>query len=626
MSLTQVSPPRPAGPDELPAGFVVGRHRIAIPLATGRSSSLYLAEHVETGARVAIKVMQARLARDSVARARFRREVLVLGRLSGVDNIVPIHDAGTLSDGRPYLVTELIAGPDLRQELRTLQARDERMEIPRACRILRDVARAAHEMHRAGIVHRDLEPGNIMLKLDAGGYERGFVVDFGVSADLDGDEDLTAVGEVLGRRGVMAPEQARGVTAAPSIDIFGLGLLLHETVLGTPAPEPASGVPVPILDHRNPGRALPRALTNLIGACLELKPSRRPPEAIDVVEQLDEILDQYSRPSVGIREWEGSRPLLAVGDIDLESDSTPTAPVARTTSVRLTPLERPPVPKPTPLPEQPTPAGRTKSRPPMLAIAGLTAGLVLIGAAGAMAWVQWKKQGVNAPERVAAPATPYRSAPDSVRTENHAELAAALPVSRLDLGVPDEEDALFDATLAETPLDLGDRPSSPAPAVDRTRAAKPPIRTKPASRGSQAAPVRDTPADVEADQPESETPQSTSRGADPATPPPPPPPPAPEPAEDPTDCEAARDQLLEAQLEARWTEVVELTGRTSCWNDSAQTLATRLEALYALGRFDQCVTEGTDRTEEAVQAWVRRCRKSLSQPASEADTSDEKVH
>jgi serine/threonine-protein kinase len=216
----------------VPNGTVLGRHKVLGRVTEGAMAVVYLGRHVETGARVAVKVLRGELAKDEVYAARFAREAEVMGRLAGNEHIVQVHDVGKLDDGRPYLVMELVRGNDLAFAVSQLR---EPMPVERACRIMRDVAAGLAAAHAKKVVHRDLTPSNIMLShhFDGSG-DTAKIVDFGVSSDLGAKgraADLT-VGGVLGTPEYMAPEQAAGVPADPSFDVFAAGVILYELLAG----------------------------------------------------------------------------------------------------------------------------------------------------------------------------------------------------------------------------------------------------------------------------------------------------------------------------------------------------------------------------------------------------------
>lgn len=152
---------------------------------------------------------------------RFRREALAATVLRH-PNIVACLEAGT-DDGQPYLVMELIEGEDLAARL----SRGGRLAPSEVARIGLDVARALGVAHIRGIVHRDIKPGNILLARDG----RALVTDFGI-ARLAADAEGAVPGTTLGSVHYFSPEQATGQTTSPASDVYGLGLVLYEALVG----------------------------------------------------------------------------------------------------------------------------------------------------------------------------------------------------------------------------------------------------------------------------------------------------------------------------------------------------------------------------------------------------------
>jgi serine/threonine-protein kinase len=305
--MTASSPPSPtpALPQRLEGGTTVGRYVIDGWLRDGGMASLYRGHHAKTGAKVAIKVQLTRGAEDLVSAARFEREGQVMGRLSGMPHVVQVHDVDQLPDGRRYLVMEWLEGDNLEELLDDLRNADRPMDVERACRLMKDVALALAAAHRAEIVHRDLKPSNIMIDHGRGDRETAKLVDFGISADLDaadGSVDLTATGVVLGTSGYVAPEQALGLPAHPSFDVYAFGVVLFEALTGyRPPPEGLVLERLPSITSLR--SSVPTDLAELVTACLQRDPSKRPPDAQALVERLDVVIRGLHRvqPSVTAR-------------------------------------------------------------------------------------------------------------------------------------------------------------------------------------------------------------------------------------------------------------------------------------------------------------------------------------
>jgi eukaryotic-like serine/threonine-protein kinase len=183
---------------------------------------VYRATDTELGRTVAIKVLADRYAHDESVRERFKREALAAARLSGSPNTVTIFDVGE-SDGHPYIVMELLEGGTLEDRLKSGGAQDP----ADAVRWLDQAARALDAAHAAGVVHRDVKPGNLLLNA------RGevSVADFGVASAV-GLDSMTMTGTVLGTAGYLSPEQAKGERATPASDRYALGVVAYELLTG----------------------------------------------------------------------------------------------------------------------------------------------------------------------------------------------------------------------------------------------------------------------------------------------------------------------------------------------------------------------------------------------------------
>ncbi|MEV0111184.1 protein kinase [Nocardia sp. NPDC050799] len=206
-------------------GQRLGRYRLERLLGQGGMGQVWLA-HAEPvggrpGGRVALKLLPVELAADQTYRSRFEREAELAARLHD-SHIVPIHAHGAL-DGRLFIEMEYVEGDDLGRVLRTNGPLTPR----RAVDIVAQTAAALDAAHRAGLVHRDVKPSNIVVRRD------GFVylIDFGIAHGA-GSTALTASGLAVGTWAYMAPERFTGSTDARA-DIYSLGCVLYECLAGT---------------------------------------------------------------------------------------------------------------------------------------------------------------------------------------------------------------------------------------------------------------------------------------------------------------------------------------------------------------------------------------------------------
>jgi serine/threonine protein kinase len=222
---------QPSGSEDIPLqpGFLLGKYRIVRRLGAGGMGSVYEATHVDIGRGVAIKVLSEDLVSDARARARFLREAATASRLEH-PHVVDADDYGTEA-GVPFIVMELLRGEDLRRQL---DRQSRGLPIEDAADIMLAVCAGVSAAHRAGVVHRDLKPGNIFLARTALGDTVPKVLDFGISKGKGSlvDASLTEPGTVLGTRYYISPEQVGGREADPRSDQYALGVVLYECLTG----------------------------------------------------------------------------------------------------------------------------------------------------------------------------------------------------------------------------------------------------------------------------------------------------------------------------------------------------------------------------------------------------------
>jgi tetratricopeptide (TPR) repeat protein len=282
-------------------------YRLENELGGGGMSRVFLAEEVELGRRVVIKVLPPEMA-AGVNQDRFRREVQLAASLQH-PHIVPLLTAASSGD-LLYYVMPYIKGESLRAKL----TREGELPLGEAVRILRDVADALAAAHEEGVVHRDIKPDNVLIS-----GNHAVVTDFGVAKAVtasSGGSNLTSLGVALGTPAYMAPEQA---AADPHTDhradIYGLGAMAYEMLCGRPpfvgaTPQAVlaahvSETPDPVTKHRD---AVPPALAELVMRCLAKKPADRWQRA----EELMPHFEAMTTPSGGVTPT-GTQPVAAVG-------------------------------------------------------------------------------------------------------------------------------------------------------------------------------------------------------------------------------------------------------------------------------------------------------------------------
>jgi uncharacterized tellurite resistance protein B-like protein len=218
--------PPPIGPAPLAVGSLLAdRYRITGVLGDGGMGAVYLAEHVTLGKLVAIKVLKPELTNDAHLVERFFREARATAAVEH-ENIVDILDFGQTPD-YAYFAMEALDGC----ELASIVGRGRSIGWARAKPIIVQIARALAAAHRAGIVHRDMKPGNVFLISRHGTADFVKVLDFGI-AKIDDGVQLTQVGMVFGTASYMAPEQATGGSLDGRADIYAVGCMVFEMLTG----------------------------------------------------------------------------------------------------------------------------------------------------------------------------------------------------------------------------------------------------------------------------------------------------------------------------------------------------------------------------------------------------------
>jgi serine/threonine protein kinase len=206
---------------DLGPGDRLGPYRIEEPLGEGSMGIVFRAVRETDGHEIALKVLRTELSHDGVFRQRFVHEARAAGEVQH-RHLVPIVDAGEI-DGRSYLAVEYVRG-------RTLEAwiaAEGRLAVDAVVRLVSHVGSGLDALHRAGIVHRDVKPSNVMI--DEEGSAK--LTDFGLAKGR-AYTVLTKPGTVMGTLDYIAPELLRGAPASPASDVYALGCLAYEAVSG----------------------------------------------------------------------------------------------------------------------------------------------------------------------------------------------------------------------------------------------------------------------------------------------------------------------------------------------------------------------------------------------------------
>jgi tRNA A-37 threonylcarbamoyl transferase component Bud32 len=253
-------------------------------IAVGGSSSVFLAEHAKTGEKRVLKIFRQvpDVVEGSTTFDRFLREYELVAHLDH-PNIVRIYDIG-VADDHLFLAMEYFAGGDLRARMK------RPMPWQEALRYLRQMAAALGALHTVGVLHRDVKPGNLLLRDD------GSVafIDFGLARQLGLESDITGAGTIFGTPHYMSPEQGHGSPLDERSDLYSLGVVLYEMLTGD-KPYTAEAPLAVIYKHANtPIPRLPAGvahLQSLLDSLLAKRPSDRPASATAIAEQIDALLN-----------------------------------------------------------------------------------------------------------------------------------------------------------------------------------------------------------------------------------------------------------------------------------------------------------------------------------------------
>lgn len=301
--IPEPSPSPPDASDEEAEGLLAGtRYRLLECISRGTMGEVWKAMHVDLGRTVALKLMPDGAAQSGAARKKFRQEARALARLDH-SGLVDIHDFGITAHGRCYYGMELLDGETLESRLKK-GALTWRQGVRLAC----EAAEALGAAHAAGIVHRDITPGNLFIT-KSGTLK---LLDFGVSRNQErSDEETVDAPAVVGTPEYISPEQAAGGQADVRSDIYGLGVVLYEMLTGrVPHPLGEGGSPTlaalltakitvapKIPSAVAPERGIPRALDRAVARLLARDAEKRTPTTTEVLALLRPLeAKQLERP------------------------------------------------------------------------------------------------------------------------------------------------------------------------------------------------------------------------------------------------------------------------------------------------------------------------------------------
>jgi serine/threonine protein kinase len=278
-----VASPTPVHP-MLESGTVIGgRYEIGEMLGVGGMGEVYKAKDIALGRLVALKVIRPELASNPAIIDRFKQEILLSSNVTH-KNVIRIYDLGE-ADGMKFITMEYVDGRDLRGVLHE----QGKFSPKEAIAVIRQVCYALEAAHAVGVIHRDLKPQNIMC--EPGG--RVLVMDFGLARTLD-DNGLTQSGNLVGTLEYMSPEQALAKEIDQRSDIFALGIIFYELLIGTAPYQAHSAVASLILRTQESVQPLcqldpevPQDLSNIVSKCLEREVEFRYQTAAELRADLD---------------------------------------------------------------------------------------------------------------------------------------------------------------------------------------------------------------------------------------------------------------------------------------------------------------------------------------------------
>jgi serine/threonine protein kinase len=297
-----------------------GRYKLERRLGVGGMASVWLARDCRLERPVAIKIISETLAMDHEFVERFRREAQVAAQLSH-PNLVRLYDYGT-EEERPFLVSEWINGPDLHELRRSRTPVD-------AEALAADLLSALDYIHRAGVIHRDVKPSNVLIGRD----RRARLTDFGIAQPEDATR-LTETGRVMGTATYIAPEVMRGERASAQSDLYSAGILLREELDGDSPPK----------------------LRRLVNWLTAQEPGARPRTAAEALELVKKVRETPTRRTAAT--------------VPLETTPEDEPETAQTVAETLPPEPERPPPAPVPFEFRPEPYRRSRFGARALAVLG----------------------------------------------------------------------------------------------------------------------------------------------------------------------------------------------------------------------------------------------------------------
>ncbi|MCB0167264.1 MAG: SUMF1/EgtB/PvdO family nonheme iron enzyme, partial [Anaerolineae bacterium] len=363
-------------------GQTIGnRYKVESFIGQGGMSSVFKAVDPNLSRLVAIKIIHPHLSNDPQFLRRFEHEAAAVARLRH-PNIIQVYDFNH-ENNVYYMVMEYVPGQDLKEQLKALSSKHQRLPLTETIRIMGAVCEAVSYAHEQNMIHRDLKPANIMLTQQG----QPILTDFGVAKMLDG-LDQTVTGAIIGTAKYLSPEQAKGERPDERSDVYSLGVMLYEMVAGRPPFDADTTVAVlmkhvnePVPDIRHIQSDIPEALVRIIEKALDKDKNKRYQSAI----QLAVALKTLNLNNQAVDTDEAAKKTVASFRLaDYENDRAKTDE-----SIRRQDIPGPAAP--------PVSAAKSKSSMPILIGVGAVALLLIIGLIAFLAF-SFGSSGDNEPE------------------------------------------------------------------------------------------------------------------------------------------------------------------------------------------------------------------------------------
>lgn len=259
-------------------------YTIARELGKGGMATVYLAIQESFGRQVALKVMAPHLAAEPGFAARFDSEAKMVASLSH-PNIVTVYDVGSFNNFH-YLAMEYHTGGDLSDRI-------GRQDITpqQALKITKELADALGMAHSRGVVHRDIKPDNVLFRAH---NDDAILTDFGIARNMQAESNLTQIGSTVGTPKYMSPEQARGLPVDGRADLYSLGVMLYEMLVGKPPFSASDSISLAIKHCQEPVPRLPEYLhkyQQVVDRLLAKEVKNRFQNGVEVMAAIDNLLN-----------------------------------------------------------------------------------------------------------------------------------------------------------------------------------------------------------------------------------------------------------------------------------------------------------------------------------------------